>query len=93
MQPLMNIDQLAEFLGVPRSWVKDKVAARQIPITWVGRHARFDSADIAGWLDANKESAMTTPPALSVVRRGHPPAGPRPTPPPPPRPARQERVA
>lgn len=82
MDPLRNIDQLAELLGVPRTWVRDKVAARAIPFTFVGRHVRFTDDDVAAIIAAGKQPAITTPPVLTVVRRTHPPAGPaNPTPP------------
>lgn len=93
---LMDKAELAEFLGVPKTWVRDAITARSVPITWVGRHARFDLADVEAWLAENKErpavqptrAEPTTPPPLGLVQLGHPPAGPRPTPPPPPRPMR-----
>lgn len=65
--PYMSIDEYAERLGVPRSWVRDKVTARAIQFTKVGRHARFSEADA----EAN-EAAWRQPvaagPALRLVR-------------------------
>lgn len=92
MAPLLDMDQLAAHLGVKRSWVKDKVAARQIPFTKVGKHVRFTEEHVAQIVAMGEQSAITTPPRLTVVRRGHPPAGPS-TPPPPPAPPRREQVA
>lgn len=59
---LFNKDELAEWLGVPPSWVRDKITARSIPITWVGRHARFSAADRAAIVAAGHE-----PPARARV--------------------------
>jgi excisionase family DNA binding protein len=41
---LVSIAGAAAWLRVPESWVRDKVSAREIPFSKVGRHARF-SAD------------------------------------------------
>jgi excisionase family DNA binding protein len=38
---LLTIDQAAIALAVPRSWLRDKVTARQVPHTRLGRHVRF----------------------------------------------------
>lgn len=41
MDRLLDIAGLAEYLGVPRTWVRDQVTARAIPFTKIGRHTRF----------------------------------------------------
>ncbi len=38
---LLTIEQAAVALAVPRSWLRDKVTARQVPHTRLGRHVRF----------------------------------------------------
>jgi excisionase family DNA binding protein len=43
---LVSIDGAAAWLNVPASWVRDKVSARAIPYTKVGRHARFSADDL-----------------------------------------------
>ncbi len=43
----VDIDGLAEFLDVPRSWVRDKVTAEQLPHRRAGRHVRFAPDDVA----------------------------------------------
>jgi len=57
MKPLLDKRRLADLLGVSVSWVEKATAARAIPITWVGRYARYDQDDIAAWLDSRKEPA------------------------------------
>ncbi|MEU5721564.1 helix-turn-helix domain-containing protein [Micromonospora sp. NPDC047738] len=54
MNKMMDKAQLAEMLGVPVSWVTKAITARTLPITWVGRYARFDPDDIKAWLASNK---------------------------------------
>lgn len=77
MAPLMDKRALAEFLNVPVGWVERATAARDLPITWVGKHARYDHDDIAAWLADNKEQPAELPATLRLV-----PGQPRPAPPP-----------
>lgn len=75
---LLDITELADVLGVPRTWVRDKVTARQIPFTRVGRHVRFDQEDIDAIVAAGKQPAMsgsvTSPVPRSTFRKRVPPA-------------------
>lgn len=68
--PLMNSNELAARLGVSPSWVRHAVTARRIPITWVGKHARFSEADYEQILAAGREPARNGPVAT------HPPTYP-----------------
>lgn len=86
MQPLLDKHGLAEFLGVRVSWVEEATAARTLPITWVGRHARYDLDDIATWLRTTKEYPAGLAPVIALASGPRPPAGPM-TPPPPAGPA------
>ncbi|WP_431895794.1 helix-turn-helix domain-containing protein [Micromonospora haikouensis] len=79
MKPLMNKEQLAAALGVEVSWVRDAITARILPITWVGRHARFDEDDVAEWLAEHKERPAAAP-VLGIF--GAKPAPPTPSRPP-----------
>jgi excisionase family DNA binding protein len=38
---LRTIAEAAEYLNVPYTWLRDKVTARQVPHTRLGRHVRF----------------------------------------------------
>lgn len=90
MSPLMNVKQAAAVLNISVSTLQKLVAARKVPFTRVGRHVRFTSEHIAQIIAMGEEPVASAPLALSLVRRGHPPAGPS-TPPSPPRP--RPRVA
>lgn len=54
----MNAPQLytpaeaAQLLKVPESWLRKKAAARVIPCTFVGKHLRFSSDDLAKIISA-----------------------------------------
>lgn len=67
--PLMNKAELAVWLGVPPTWVRNAITARSIPITWVGRHARFSEADREAIVAAGHEPALTTPKVVQLAPR------------------------
>ena len=66
---LMDKAELAWWLGVPESWVRDAITARRIPITWIGKHARFSSDDRKAIVAAGKEPAARTAPVVHLPRR------------------------
>ena len=51
---LLNIDQLAERLGVSIRHIRRLIAERRVPHLRVGRFVRFDPADVAAWLDDSR---------------------------------------
>ncbi|MDR7278899.1 helix-turn-helix domain-containing protein [Catenuloplanes atrovinosus] len=79
---LLNIAELAEHLGVPRSWVRDKVTEHALPHRRVGRHVRFAPEDVAAIETSFFQPALTGPLAVTPLRT-HPPSGPSNPPPPP----------
>jgi excisionase family DNA binding protein len=48
---LLTIDQLVERLGVSGRHVRRLVAEKRVPYLKIGKFVRFDSAEIATWLD------------------------------------------
>ncbi|MGO9660964.1 MAG: helix-turn-helix domain-containing protein [Acidimicrobiales bacterium] len=48
---LLNIEQLAEHLGVTERHVRRLVAEKRVPYLKWRRFVRFDPASIAAWLD------------------------------------------
>jgi excisionase family DNA binding protein len=81
-EPLRNIAEAAEFLGIPEKTLRDKVTARLVPHTRIGRHVRFSEEHLAAIVAAGEQPVVTAPSRLQVVRtlanagRTHPPAGP-----------------
>jgi excisionase family DNA binding protein len=51
---LMSIDQLAQRLGITVRHVRRLVADRRIPYLKVGKLIRFDSDEIAEWLNSQR---------------------------------------
>jgi excisionase family DNA binding protein len=54
---LLNVIELAEYLGVPRSRIYNMVFRRQLPFFKIGRSVRFKASDIRRYL----ESSLTRP--------------------------------
>lgn len=54
---LVNVKQLADLLGVPRSWVYQRTADGSIPMVRVGRYVRFDVRRVMDWLQTEQETA------------------------------------
>jgi excisionase family DNA binding protein len=51
---LMSIDQLAQRLGITVRHVRRLVADKRIPYLKVGKLVRFDSGEIAQWLNGQR---------------------------------------
>lgn len=67
---LLSIAEAAELLAVPLSWLRDKVTARQVPHTRLGRHVRFTPDQLRRIIAASEASAETVQgPAASSGRR------------------------
>lgn len=56
---LLSIAEAAELLAVPPSWLRDKVTARQVPHTRLGRHVRFTPDQLRRIIAASEASAET----------------------------------
>lgn len=92
--PLKNIEQAAEWLGIPEKTLRALVEARKVPFTKPGgtRHIRFSDEHLEQIAAMGEFQPDRTP--AGVIRLTHPPAGPStPTPPPGPKPARRDRAA
>lgn len=48
---LMTVDDVADYLSKPRSWVYGNWKAEQIPFRKVGQSLRCRPADLEKWLD------------------------------------------
>lgn len=68
---LRTIDEAAAYLNVPAATLRDKVTARQVPFTRIGRHVRFSPDHLAAIIAAGETAARTSP---GRSRRVRPPA-------------------
>lgn len=67
MTRLYSIREAAEVLNVPVSWLRDKVTARRVPHTRLGRHVRFTDAHLADIVAAGERSAQLVPELVAAV--------------------------
>jgi excisionase family DNA binding protein len=63
-QLLYTVEEAAELLRVPQSWLRRRAAARAVPVTFLGRHLRFSAANLAAIV------AAASHPVGSRRRRG-----------------------
>lgn len=54
---LLDLPQLAEYLGLTERTIKHLVQTKQIPVTRLGRRLWFDVAAINKWVVRNTEDA------------------------------------
>jgi excisionase family DNA binding protein len=52
---LLTPAQAAVVLAVPESWLRRKAGQRLIPCTFVGKHLRFSTGDVARIVDAGSQ--------------------------------------
>lgn len=51
---LLDIDALADLLGVSERFVRRLVEERRIPFLKIGRHVRFDRAEVESWIQSSR---------------------------------------
>ena len=57
-QNLLTVDELAEFLNVPKSWVYSRTRETgpdSIPMIKVGKYRRVVLADVLAWLESQQQ--------------------------------------
>lgn len=55
---LRSTAQAAEYLGVSVKWLeRDRMNGASVPFIRVGRHVRYSEADLAAFLECNREGA------------------------------------
>ena len=52
---VMNVEEAAEYCGLPRESFKKKVVRDRIPKVRFDKCWRFDKADLDAWIDSHKE--------------------------------------
>lgn len=50
----LSVGELAEYLGVTKSWVRIQVARRTIPFIKVGRFVKFDFLEVERWIEKRR---------------------------------------
>ncbi len=52
----ITVDDLADVLGVPPSWIYERTARGEIPFYRVGRYVRFRLSEVEDWLEQQRLS-------------------------------------
>lgn len=52
LDPLLTVDEIAQYLRVKKSWVYEQVGKRSIPVKRIGKYLRFRASEV--------ELALTT---------------------------------
>lgn len=55
---LLDVGGLAERLGVGERFVRRLVNERRIPFLKIGRHVRFDAADVDEWIGERRTAPL-----------------------------------
>ncbi len=51
---LLTALEVAELLGVPEGWVRERTRAGQLPHVALGRYRRYDAGDVRAWVEQQK---------------------------------------
>jgi len=80
VKALLNAEQAAELLGVPKSWVFAEARADRIPHVRLGRYVRFDGDALDQWWRGRARGPgrlglrlTSSAPAPATTGRGHGP--------------------
>jgi len=54
IERLLTAAELAERLGVPKTWILESARSGAMPCVRLGRYVRFDLTDVEAWLEECK---------------------------------------
>lgn len=58
LEPLIGVEELAEYLGVPVQTIYDWRLSAHAPRAYkIGKHLRFALSDVQAWLEEQREAA------------------------------------
>ncbi len=57
---LRTIEEAAAYLNIPAATLRDKVTARRVPFTRIGRHVRFSPDHLAGIIAAGETATRAS---------------------------------
>lgn len=60
MNKYLTVEDVANLLQVPKSWVYEKVRLREMPSEKFGKYVRFDEQQLVSWIKAGKPKIKTT---------------------------------
>ncbi len=68
MDELLTVDEVAEWLKVPPSWIYERTRRRgegRLPFIKLGKYLRFEAAAVRNYLERQRRSSLI-PPTLRV---------------------------
>ena len=68
--PLLDVEGLAEWLGVEVVFVRRLVAERRIPFVKIGKFVRFDPGEVSVWIDRQRVSPKNQSSRTRTTNRG-----------------------
>lgn len=54
-EPLLDVGQVAELLGVRRRWVYEAAQRGDVPSYQIGRYRRFRASELESWLQQQRD--------------------------------------
>ena len=57
-EPLLSVSQLAEYLGVQKSWIYEQSRLKKhngFPVLKCGKYLRFDRQQVVEWMGKNND--------------------------------------
>jgi excisionase family DNA binding protein len=67
---LIDVEELAEWLGVEVVFVRRLVAERRIPFLKIGKFVRFDPSEMSVWIDHQRVSPSNHSSRTRITNRG-----------------------
>jgi len=67
---LIDVDELAKWLGVEVVFVRRLVAERRIPFLKIGKFVRFDPAEVSAWIDRQRVNPTSQSSRFRTTNRG-----------------------
>lgn len=55
---LLTVDDVAAFLGVPKSWIYEKTRHHAIPVYRIGKYCRFSARELQEWLKERRDDRL-----------------------------------
>lgn len=53
-EELIDVEEAARILGVPRSWIYSSAEAGRIPSFRIGKYRRFKASELTRWLEGQR---------------------------------------
>jgi excisionase family DNA binding protein len=61
VQSLLTAEQVADLLGVKKSWVYAEARANRIPHVRLGRYTRFNAESVSAWVAERERGPLALP--------------------------------